>query len=78
MYLEVFYELSEKLKRSDMIFKKGKFPRFPSFRFRPIPKIENSEISEILFTLNYDTDYNPRFKNKKNQLRQKLKGSNMI
>ena len=25
---------------------KGKFPRFPSFRFCSIPKIENSEISE--------------------------------
>ena len=24
----------------------GKFPRFPSFRFCSIPKIENSEISE--------------------------------
>ena len=23
---------------------KRKFPRFPSFRFRPIPKVENSEI----------------------------------
>ena len=44
---------------------KAKFPRFPSFRFCPIPKIENSEISEISFTLNYDTDYNSRFKNNK-------------
>ena len=26
---------------------KGKFPRFPSFRFCSTPKIENSEISEI-------------------------------
>ena len=26
---------------------KGKFPRFPSFRFCPIPKIENLEILEI-------------------------------
>ena len=30
---------------------KGKFPRFPSFWFSPIPKIENSEISEISLLL---------------------------
>ena len=45
--------------------KKHKFPRFPSFRFCPAPKIENSEISEISFTLNNDTDCNSRFKNAK-------------
>ena len=28
------------------IKKKYQFPRFPSFRFYPIPKIENSEISQ--------------------------------
>ena len=32
-----------------------KFPRFPSFWFCPIPQIENSKISEILFILNFDT-----------------------
>ena len=30
---------------------KGKFPRFSGFRFCPIPKIENSEISEISLLL---------------------------
>ena len=44
-----------------------------------IPKIENSEISEIFFISNFDTDCNSRFKNaQKNELRQKLKGSAMI
>ena len=39
-----------KTKRSRYGFKKKKkrkFPRFLSFRFCPIPKIENSEISDI-------------------------------
>ena len=49
------YELKEK----------EKFPLFPSFRFCSIPKIENSEISEILFTSNFDTGCNSRFKNAK-------------
>ena len=31
--------------------KKREFPRFPSFRFCPIPKIENSEISESFLLL---------------------------
>ena len=44
---------------------KKKIPRFPSFRFWPIPKIENSEISENLFTTNFDTGCNSRFKNAK-------------
>ena len=42
-----------------------KFPRFPSFRFCPTPKIENLEILEILFTSNIDTVCNSRFKNAK-------------
>ena len=45
--------------------KKEKFLRFPSFRFCPIPKIENSEMSEILFTSNLDTGCDSRFKNTK-------------
>ena len=32
---------------------KGKFPRFPRFRFCSIPKIENSEISESFFLLKF-------------------------
>ena len=32
---------------------KRKFPRFPSFRFCPIPKIENSEIYESFVLFNY-------------------------
>ena len=34
---------------------KGKFPRFPSFRFCSIPKIENSEISEISLLIQIST-----------------------
>ena len=30
---------------------KRKFPRFPSFRFCPVLKIENSEISESVLLL---------------------------
>ena len=51
--------------RYDFKQTKKKFPRFPSFWFCPIPKIKNSEISEISFTSNYDTDCNSRFKNAK-------------
>ena len=36
------------------------FPRFPSFRFCPIPKIENSEISEsfllLIILVAYETE----------------------
>ena len=39
--------------------KKWQFPRFPSFRFYPIPKIENSKISEsfllLIFLVVYET-----------------------
>ena len=45
--------------------KEKKFLRFLSFQFWPIPKIENLEISEILFTLNFETGCNSRFKNAK-------------
>ena len=48
-----------------------KFPRFPRFRFGPIPQIENSEISDFLchcsFLVVYETQ-DPkmkRFKTKK-------------
>ena len=34
--------------------KKRKFPRFPSFQFCSLPKIENSEISEISLLPNSD------------------------
>ena len=34
---------------------KGKFPRIPSFRFCSIPKIENSEISEISLLIQIST-----------------------
>ena len=33
------------------LIRKKQFPRFPSFRFWPIPKIENSEISESFIYL---------------------------
>ena len=48
-----------------MWFKKENkdFRDFRVFDFAHIPKIENSEISEILFTSNFDTDCSSRFKN---------------
>ena len=42
--------------RCDLIGKK-QFPRFPSFWFRPIPKIENSEISESFILLKLLVEY---------------------
>ena len=40
-------QLTQKLEGQDMLLKeKRKFPRFSSFRFCHLPKIENSEISE--------------------------------
>ena len=39
-------ELRQKLKGQDMLLEEKKIPRFSSFRFFPIPKMENSEISE--------------------------------
>ena len=46
-------ELRQKLKGQDMLLekKKKKFPRFPCFQFCPIPKINNSEISESVIFL---------------------------
>ena len=56
-----------------------KILRFLSFQIWPISKIENLEISEILFTLNFETGCNSRFKKcQRNELRQKLKGSDII
>ena len=37
--------------------KKYHFPRFPSFRFCPIPKIENSEILESFLLLKFLLEY---------------------
>ena len=46
---------------------KKQFPRFPSFWFRPIPKIENSEISESFILLKllvvYETQNDLKEKN---------------
>ena len=42
-----------------------KILRFLSFQIWPISKIENLKISEILFTLNFETGCNSRFKNAK-------------
>ena len=45
-------ELRQKLKGQDILLEeKRKFPRFPSFRFCPTPKIENPEISESVLLL---------------------------
>ena len=49
-------KLRQKLKGQDMLLEeKRKFPRFPSFRFCPIPKIKNSEISESVLLLQFLT-----------------------
>ena len=56
--------------------KKRKVPRFLSFRFCPIPKIENSEISEIcLFFQILTVVITQDLKMTKNELSKKLKGS---
>ena len=49
-----------------LLEEKRKFPMFPSFRFCPIPKIENSEISESFVLLQiFDSSCNLRCKNHK-------------
>ena len=42
---------TKSLKSSYASLKKGKFPRFSSIQFCPIPKIENSEISQSVLSL---------------------------
>ena len=49
---------------------KKKIPRFPSFQFCPIPKIENSEISESFILLKFLVVYETQ--NRKNDLKEKL------
>ena len=49
--------------------KKRQFPRFPSFRFCPIPKIENLEISESFILLKSLVVY--EIQNRKNDLKEK-------
>ena len=49
------YDLKEKIKISEI----------SKFRFCPVPRIENPEISEILFTSNFDTGCSSRYKNVK-------------
>ena len=62
----------EKLK---IWFQKTKNPTFSSFRFYPIPKIENSEISESFVLLQVLTVMvNQELEMTKHELRQKLKG----
>ena len=79
MYLEVFlwterktekflYDLKEKIKISEI----SKFSILPYTQDRKLRNLGN------FVYLEYDTDCNSRFKKaKKNELRQKLKGSNM-
>ena len=54
-----------------MWFNKEKiqFPRFPSFRFCPIPKIENSEISESFILIKFLVVY--KTQNQKYDLKEK-------
>ena len=55
------------------------FPRFPSFRFYPIPKIKNSDIPEkSFFTSNFEKSCNLDAKKTKNFMRQKLKDQDMF
>ena len=55
-----------------MWFNKEKiqFPRFPSFRFCPIPKSENSEISENFILIKFLVVY--KTQNQKHDLKEKL------
>ena len=46
-------------------FKKKKNSEISEFSILSYTKTENSEISEILFTLDFDTGFNSRFKNAK-------------
>ena len=71
---------------------KLKFPRFPSFQFYAIPKIdpsgrsgtktdkiENSETSEVFLLSNYESSCDSNIKTSKtNELIQKLKGHDMV
>ena len=67
-----------KLKQSKFKFKTN-FPRFPSFQFCPIPKIGNSDISEIFFfNSNFKRSYNLDAKTTKNLMRQKFKDQDMF
>ena len=54
-----------------MWFNKEKiqFPRFPSFRFCPIPKIENSEISKSFISIKFLVVY--KTQNQKYDLKEK-------
>ena len=54
------------------------FPRFPSFWFCPIPKIENSDISENFFTSNFERSGNLDAKTTKPLIRQKLKDQDIF
>ena len=55
--------------RCGLIRKKKQFLRFPSFRFCPIPKIVNSEISESFILLKFLVVYETQ--NRKNDLKEK-------
>ena len=56
-------------------FRRKKNPTFSSFRFYPIPKIGNSEISESFVLLQVLTVMvNQELEMTKHELRQKLKG----
>ena len=66
MYLEVFLWTERKTGRFRYdLEEKMKICEISEFSILPYTQIENLEISEISFTLNYDTDYNSRFKNNK-------------
>ena len=56
---------------------KGKFLRFPSFRFCPIPKIKNLEISEMSLLLQILTVVVTQYL-KKDELRQNVKRCIMV
>ena len=55
--------------RSGLIRKKFQFPRFPCFRFCPIPKNENSEISESFISIKFLVVY--KTQNQKHDLKEK-------
>ena len=58
--------------------KKENFWGFQIFDFVLYPKSKTGNLGKCSFTSNFDNSCNLRFKNDKNELRQKLKGQDML
>ena len=67
------------LKVKNMVLEEKKIPRFPNFRYCPAAKIETWESRKVLFYFKFwHSCCNLRFRNDKNELRQKLNGQDML